>query len=355
MAKELFQIASLAIYDEMRAKEAESLFWRNLFSTEIVSPVTKVDIDVMRDNRSIAVDVLRGSGHHHRNLANSWTGKEYNVPLYSESSPIKAEMLSKRIPGQDPYSPNADVENLAYWAGKLQAQNAGKIMRAENLMAAQACQTGIVTLKNTESIDFKKKSALNLVPTNKWDTVDGNPISDLDTICTRLFTNGKMRPSTVVMDPLAWDLFRNNAKVKAYIGDSQWINPGQLQQTEIRNGAHFHGALSIGQQVLQFYVDDSFYEDENGNAVQYMSDYTVVVMNPKARLVRAYGATEVLTMAADHYQSMGMPAVPSVQPGAYIPWMREEWPSTLEAGVQSAPIVVPVAIDTIGTITSLET
>lgn len=355
MSKSLFQIASLALYDEMQAKEAESLFWRNMFSTEIVSPVTRVDVDVMRDNRSIAVDVLRGSGHSHRNLANSWSGKEYEVPLYSESSPIKAEMLSKRIPGQDPYSPNAQMEQLAFWTAKLQAQNTGKIMRAENLMAAQACQTGTVTLKNTDSIDFKKRSELNVVPSNKWDTANGDPVKDLDTLCTRLLRYGKIRPSVVVMDPLAWDLFRNNAKLKAYIGESPWIDPGKIQPVDVRNGAHFHGALSIGQQVLQFYVDDSFYEDSSGTAVNYMSDYTVVVMNPNARLVRAYGAVEVLGAAREEYDRMGMPAVPQMQEGMYLPWVRTEYPSTLEVGVQSAPIVVPVAIDTIGTITSLET
>ena len=353
MAKSQFQTLTLALYDEMRAAEAENLFWRNLFSVEDVANTRKVEIDVMRGERNIAVDVKRGGGLTNRNLASTWSGKEYEVPLYSESSPLNADMLNKRIPGQDPYAPISQMEAMAYWAAKLQAENTAKIMRAENLMGAQACQSGTITLKNTDTIDFAKRSELTVTPGTKWDN-SGDPITDFGTLIDRLYQYGRRKPKIAVFGTDAWDSFITNAIVKAYIGDSQYIDAARISPGEIRNGALFQGRIKLKSGPLDLYVDDSYYE-ESGTPTKYLDKDTVVVMDPDARLVRAYGATEVLEAAREEYDQSGMPPVPQMVPGTYVPWMRTEYPSLLEAGVQSAPILVPVAIDTIGTLSAVNT
>lgn len=352
---DIFQRAMLESFEEAQAQDPEEFFLSNFFKTEVVSPVDEVEIDIQRGNRKVAVDVIRGGGVGNSNLIGQFTNKSYKVPLYWEETPITASMLNKRAPGMDAFRSAAMSEafKIGYWVGRAQAEQVKKIKRAIELQSAQALQTGIITLKNGDSIDFKKDSSLNNVPGTKWNST-GKPIDDIEALAKESFQKGKRKPNSAIFSNDAWMAFRANTSVQELF-DKRFIAPGLLQPSEKINGATVQGKISIGDYDLVLYTYDGFYENSAGTKVDYLNAETVILMNSNARLVKAYGATEVLAECREEYRQMGLPELPEFIQGAYVPFYYTRKPSTMLAGVQSAPMSMPVEIDSISTLTDVLT
>lgn len=353
---DLFKHIMTALYDEKMQSGRVNTFLLNFFGKNpqelVVSDTEKVNTDVIRDNRIVAVDVVRGGGAGNKNVVGKYTAHEYAAPLYWEESPITAAMLNKRLPGVDPYSDSGRMEALAYWASRAQVDNTNKILRAMEKMAAEALEDGTITLTNGDSLDFGKQSEHNIVPSTKWDN-SGDPIGDLQTLADVVFQDGKLKPNTLIFGADAWDAFINNSDVQTYL-DNRRIEPGRLAPGETIEGAKTWGAFDVGQYRFVVYIYDEFY-DSSGTATPYITTDTVVMLNSQARLTKAYCAVEVLPQFQDDYREMGMPSLPEFQPGEIVPFVYNLPPSSVMAGVQSAPLVIPTAIDTIGTLKTVDT
>ena len=349
---DIFQRAMLEAYEEGVSSDPEQYFLSNLFREEVISPVDEIELDVIRGSRVIAADVTRGGGVGNTNYVNQYTNKSYKVPLYWEQTPITASMLNKRVPGMDAFrSPSmSEAAKIGYHVGRAQSEQVKKIKRAIELQAAQALQTGIVTLKNADNIDFHKDATLNNVPGVKWDNANGLPIDDIEALAVEIFQKGKIKPNTAIFSQNAWVAFRKNTSVQSFF-DKRFIEPGILRPEETVLGATLQGRISIGDFMLNLYTYNGFYENSSGTNVSYMNTETVIVMNSLAQLAKGYGATEVLVESREDYRNLGLPELPEFVAGAYVPFYYTMYPSTMYAGVQSAPIVIPKAIDTIGTIT----
>lgn len=349
---DIFQRAMLEAYEEGVSQDPEQYFLSNFFREEVISPVDEIELDVVRGSRKIAADVVRGGGVGNTNYVQQYTNKAYKVPLYWEQTPITASMLNKRVPGMDAFRSPAmsEAAKIGYHVGMAQSEQVKKIKRAIELQAAQVLQTGIVTLKNSDSIDFKKDSTLNNVPAVKWDNASGLPIDDIEALCIEIYKKGKIKPDSVIFSADSWMAFRKNTSVQNFF-DKRFIEPGLLRPEETVLGATLQGRISIGDFRLNLYTYDGFYENSSGSNVSYMNAETVIVMSMNAQLAKGYGATEVLTESREEYRNMGLPELPEFVAGAYVPFYYSMYPSSMFAGVQSAPIVIPKAIDTIGTIT----
>lgn len=352
----LFRHIMLEAYNDKMAAGRVKTFLLNFFGKTpqeiVVAETEKVDIDIIRDNRIVAADVLRGSGAGNKNVVGKFTAKEYAVPLYWEEGPITAAMLNKRLPGIDPFTESGHMEALAFWAAQLQVDNTNKILRAMEKMSAEALQSGTISLKNQESLNFKKKSTHTVTPSTKWDASGGDPLSDIKGLCTVIFQDGKHKPETAIFGSAAWSAFVGNSSVTDYL-DKRLIEPGRIAPSEYRDGATYQGRLWIGDYQLDLYTYQEFYES-SGTATPYISEDTVILMNSKARLTKAFGAVEVLPQFENEYREQGMPPLPEFKPGEFIPFLYPLPPSGLMAGVQSAPVVVPTAIDTIGTLVNVD-
>ncbi len=356
-----FKSLILEFYNESRAAATQGRFFSSLFSYEFTSNTEKVEMDVQRSIREIASDVVRGAGVGNQNYAHVFSSKEYTPPLYWEETPITASMLNKRIPGSNPYSDTGRMEAMAFLVGEAQAFNTNKILNAIELQAVQAFTNGIITLKNQVSLDFGKKATLNLVPSIKWDQTTANVEGDLGIICERVFQNGKRRPQTVVMDSLSFMLLKTRLTAK-YQDSPSWIQSGLLAQGDVINGATYQGRLNgIPGYMLDVYVADDFYEIPGATIAaattktKYMPSYTVVVFDRTARFTKGFAAVEVIPQFEQEYIQSGLPTPPEMVAGQFVPFLYAKAPSCYMAGVQSAPLLIPTAIDCIGTIKSLNT
>lgn len=347
----LFKTAYLRFFDGFMEEAPTAGFFTNLFSVEpgSVSDSEKIELDLTRSLRLIATDVARGSGDSNVNFQEIYSNQEWTPPLYSEKSPITGSMLNKKLPGKTKYDPVSRMEALAILTAKAQFGQVSKIRNALEKQAIQAMTTGIITFNNSPSADFQKKATLTFTPSVKWNAGSTeNPVADLVTLSSRIYRAGKKRPNVAVFKSDAWDAF--HAYILAeYNNSPNWILPGRIEQSIPVDGATFQGVFAFGGFRWELYVYDDFYEQSNGTAVDYLSAETVVVFAKEARRVQAFAATEVIPFYEQQYMDLGMPMIPEIVPGMMTPFAITEG-GLYYAGLQSAPLMMPVEIDSMGTI-----
>lgn len=323
-----------------------SFFGKN--SEELyVSDQEKIEIDIKRDEEMIAIDVLRG-GSANTNVAGRYSTKEYSPPLYDESVAITAGMLNKRRAGMTPYERESRELRFAGIAVESLMKATRKILRAIEKQTAEALFDGVVTLVNTESLDFKRKASHNITPADLWsDTVNANPIADLKAACEVNRVDGKVASKAVIMGSEAWDNFIVHPKVTEYL-DNRRIEGGLIDPQFGAEGATFQGIIWIGDYRLELYTYPQFYtSDEGSTHTPYVPTDQVVVMDPTARLDKAFAAVEVLPQFNKQFNGLGLGAIPQLTASEFVPYQYNQPPKSLIVGVQSAPLVIPTAIDTI--------
>jgi len=341
-------------YDEQAVSMNNEFFLQRLFWDENVFASTEVEVDIQRDSEKIAIDVIRGGGNvGNGNQADIYTSKTYTPPMYNEYGFVTATQLTKRIPNQPKYS-NIDKEAaFMYYAGKINRKNTMKIMRAIELQAAQALLTGTVTLTNGESLDFKMKSSHKLTPSIKWDQSTGVPITDISNHVDTIFKDGKVIPNVAIFGQKAWSVFWANPQVQKYL-DNRRFDQGRIEPSERLNGARYKGTLEIGDAVLDLYTYSNFYTNSSGTQTVYLTTDSVILMNKDALLQKAYAETEVMPKYEEMYREEGMPEGLEFAGGKLVPYTYDAPPTSQAVGVQSAPLVIPTAIDTIGSINNVD-
>lgn len=311
-----------------------------------ISNNIKVEVDIQRDEELIAIDVVRGSDGN-QNLKERFSTKEYTPPLYNEYGPITASMMNKRSPGVNPFEEENPMVKFKRIATDFLVQMTKKIFRAIEKQAAEALFYGIITLKNTESLDFKRKSTHNITPVKLWtDTTDGNPIADLKAACEINKIDGKLTSNICIMGSSAWDAFIVHPKVTSYL-DNRRIEAGGINPSFSGEGSTFQGVLWVGDYRLEIYTYPQFYKaTEAASATPYVPIDQVVVFNGNATLIKAFAALDMLPIFEGGVDSLGI-SVPTLVREMFASYLVPNAPHNVKAGVQSAPIVIPTAIDTI--------
>jgi hypothetical protein len=345
----------MAVYNEVLAT-MPSLFLSSFFGknpTELyLSNNEKVEIDIKRDEELIAIDVMR-DGDGNGNVSERYSTKEYSPPLYDEYLPVTASMLNKRSPGVNPFVEESKTSKFARIATEGLVKMTRKIHRAIEKQASQCLFSGIITLINTESLDFKRKATHNITPANLWsDTTLANPIADLSAACQVNRIDGKMTSNICIMGTAAWDAFIVHPKVTAYL-DNRRIEAGNIEPRFAAEGATFQGIIWVGDYRLELYTYPQYYKpSEILDAEPYVPEKQVIVFNGNARLNKAFAAVEILPMFVDGAQGIGL-SVPEMRAGQFASYAIPKPPKNISVGVQSAPVLIPVAIDTISNLNVL--
>jgi len=282
------------------------------------------------------------------------TAKSFKLPLIHEKTPLTADQLNKRVPGINPYAPYGQAQALAYHSTLAVREMVGKVQRTIEHYASEALLSGTITLSGTESIDFHKKTAHSVTPGTKWDN-SGDPITDIRSLADTIYQNGKMKPNVAIFGSAAWNAFINNATVQSYM-DTRFIEPGRIAPGEVVDGMHFWGRLGIGQHTIDLYIYDGFYEADDGTATEFMTTDGVILANRQARMVKVFGAVEVLPEYIDSYMENVGVQVGGLIADRYVPYLYSDGErQSRVVGVQSAPLPVPVAIDTMGALDNVDT
>jgi hypothetical protein len=214
------------------------------------------------------------------------------------------------------------------------------LTRREVVMASEALRLGQVTVTGegypSVVVNFGRAGGLTvaLAGGNRWGQAGVSPLDNLETWAGLVQTNSGAIARTVVMDPKAWGIFRNDATVEKRLNTLIAGQRGSLDMGPLTFGPGAKRARYVGSiGDFDFWVYSEPYVDENGANQNMMPDYTVIMGaagGDKYTLegVRCYGAIqdEEAQFKAERY---------------FVKSWLEKDPAVRYLLLQSAPLVVP--------------
>ena len=312
-----------------------------------------VSIEVERNRQLLAVDVQRCTDPN-RNTFNKSTEKIFIPPFYSESFDFTSCQRYDATYGQGAIPQIADSKRLVMDSSKKILALKYKILRAIEKQRSDVLQTGIVTLKNGDSIDFKRKAAsmVTKTGTDQWNAfATANPLGNIETGADFLKKEGlsTLTEINAVLGQTAMSNFLQNPAVqkeRAIFSNFRSVDIGMPILNSL-TGLIWRGRVAAGNYIVNLWTYSDFYELPNGTKVDYIDTNACILIPSDFEGVTAHaGIPAVLGSADDLYVSNveGEFVVHDV-----IDQVKKAWDFIIE----SAPIVVPISIDRIYTINTV--
>ena len=248
---------------------------------------------------------------------------------FDPNAPLKRQ-LGETIGGS--LSPMQRRETALNRALASQLEN---LTRREEVMASEALRRGRITVSGdnypTVVVDFQRHTALTctLTGNKRWGESGVNVLDNIEDWAAIIQAQSGAAARTVVMDPQAWRVFKNNSKVEEQLDIRRGTNIG-LQTDPISFGqghdkARFVGAIGD----FEFWIYNDVYVDDEGNSQSILPEHTVL-MASRTQLegTRCYG---VIQDEKAQYRTNRY----------FIKSWLEEDPALRWLLMQSAPLLVP--------------
>lgn len=324
-----------------------------LFPNE-TTPMLYVDVEVQRDNDLIAVDVMRFT-EGNKNKFSRATEHKYQPPFYREEYDFARDEIYMTTAALGATNVAGANQAIAQNALKNIRKNRMKIERAIRKQQADVLQTGIVSLTNGDSIDYKRKAAsmVNVDTAGSYWSVSASatPLDDLAAGMTFLREVGNSNGTTVnvVMRTAALNAFMATEQVQkqAEFRRIERIALGMPEFTEA-TGMAFHGQVAAGDFVVNLWTYNEKYTDADGNTQYYLDEANVVMIPSDFQGKTVFGGLPAMREMSINGT---MTKVPQVIEAEFLLRSYDDEKtisSTLE--LTSAPLVVPFTIDKIYTL-----
>lgn len=316
------------------------------------TPTLHVDVEVERDNDLIAVDVQRFT-EGKKNKFTKATEHIYVPPFYKEDYDFARDevYMSTVALGATNLAPANQA--IAQNALKNVRKNRKKIERAIRKQQADVLQTGIVTLVNGDSIDYRRRaeSIVDLnVESDYWSVPGANPLLDLGKAMRFLRDVGNSNASTinVVMTTDAMNAFLGNAIVREE-AEIRRINRIEIDMPQFSEatGMAFHGQIAAGDFVVNLWTYNEKYTDADGNTVTYLSRENVIVLPSDFQGKTVFGGLPYMRQTNVGGATVKIPGVMEADFLLRAYDDERTISSTLE--LTSAPLAIPFTIDKIYT------
>lgn len=290
----------------LRKVEVEApapLFLSSEFKTppENIHDSETVEMDVIRENETIAVPVPDITHDGRMNERSKYVNKEYTPPILKEMGAITAFEQIKREAGADPFE---DVSFLAK-AGRQVVGLFGKLInkmrRTVELMASQVYQTGQIALLSETgatifSENFLVKATHLITVSTAWalDGSTGDPLADIDNAARVVRKDGKRRVDRLKFGNSAFTRFLANAKVQKAL-DKTTLNLANLNPSLRSDDATFYGKIWINNYEYEIWLYDAYYEHpQTGVLTPYILDDNVILTSSKARMDLTFGSIPMI-------------------------------------------------------------
>jgi hypothetical protein len=170
--------------------------------------------------------------------------------------------------------------------------------RREEVMVAEFLRTGSTTVSGdgfaTVVVNFKRDASrtVTLLTNDRWSVnhVDSDPLLDLETMSGGSVNLGAGPTPVVVMDPLAWGLFRQRLKDRGELPPLGQFDRTSTSRFEV--GPTLQEKVEYKGRVGSFdiYMYNDIYIDDAGVQRKYLPDYTVIGVGPtNLEGTRCYG------------------------------------------------------------------
>lgn len=277
-ARDILTKTYTAVYNENIPAPS---FLKTFFPSRVY-PNATVNIEVRRGTEKKASDVLRGT-RGNRNTSSRSTEKQYLAPFFKEYFDVTELDNYDRMFGASPETPSSAVLGLLGRAiGEEYNELRNKIERAKELMCAEVFETGVVTMINGDSIDFKRKSAslVDLGAAGYWSNVAADVENQL--IAAGDFVRQKGKNGTSVFNLVVPGAAYVALKRTTFFKDNANYNNVNLNDIRMPQkdafGAGYHGTISAGSYTFNIWTYDEGYEDESLNFIKYWPETKAFVV-----------------------------------------------------------------------------
>jgi Phage major capsid protein E len=334
MAIDMFQTRTM-----LRAIEqikTPALWLRDTIFGSVETHTTKyVDIDIQRGNRKIAAYVsplLQGKVV----TREGFETNTYEPPYTKEKMITTAQDFLTRDMGTNVYSGGSTPNQKAQkQLGKDLRSLMTRVDRTEEVQAAEAIQTGIVTAVGDgiqATINFGMLSSHKpvLTGTDKWDDLaNSDPLADLKVWKNLVKKDSGLVPRDVIMGENAIAYLIRNTTVKSLM-DNRRITMGEIKPDTLPDGVTYWGHLNEANLDVWEYTE-WYYDIVAATDLPLIDPDKVIMWSRGARATRHYGMIQDLKANF-------------VVPRFAKSW-EEEDPSARMLLMQSAPLLAPHQID----------
>jgi len=347
--KSITQTVTARFSDDKAPSEGLSMFFPSK-----TTAAKQVSIEVERNLQKIAVDVMRCTDGNRNSFSKS-SEKIFVPPYYNEYFDFTAcqrydEVFGSIAAGGNPgvYDVRALLGSATDYALKLKY----KIARAKELQRAQVLQTGIVTLKNGDNIDYKRtaESLVQLTGSDQWLNLNtADPLAKLDAGSAFLRKKGLSSGNTidVIMGQNAATNFLGNAKVAERAKFFNQIMRTDIGMPQLDNvtGMTFIGRIAGTDFNYNIFTYSGFYTDESGNQVDYLdTDTVVMIAKDFVGITQHAGVPAILNVP-----NIGQIVAPK-EGEYYVRDVIDQVNMAWQYYVSSAPLAIPISVDRIYTI-----
>jgi hypothetical protein len=326
-------------------------FYRSFFPAK-QSATRFVSVQVQRNAELVAVDVMRGTEGNRNNFAKS-TEKIYNPPYYREKFDLTEIDLYDRLFGSSAID-SGIYSQLVETVATRAAQCRAKIERAYEKQIAEIFELGTVTLTNSESVNFGRKSS-SLVDKgagNYWATGTIDPFADLAAGCTFIRQYGKSVGHNFVAilgsQALA-DLYSNAIFQKRVMTSLSNVIDTVLPPQKNSVGGVYHGTLTAGAYRVQLWsYPESYDTSAGGTPTPYSNSKKVTILPENPMFNLSFAAVPQVLAIGGGTADMNIAPLQSM---AYVVGNYTDPQNSAHImDVKSAGLAIPVSVDRMYTV-----
>lgn len=270
-------------------------------------------VDTVKGNQELSRLIRRGQTigrnlDQKKKVDGKFTNTVRILPLMEEESPIGANELTMRLPGEIIGNPLTQMDRLRQKMLIHYRINSEKQIRTNELLAAQMIQTGkqaYILGDSTDVIDYGRESGNTFACTDEWDDTGAVPLTDLTDACIQALSTGGMKPDIAIFSPEASVAFFSESSIQtmADIKGFSFITAGNLPvppqyQVFVNSGFVYIGRVLLPSGFELFcFVDHTSYTD-GGTRTPYMTAKTAVIATVRARYDLIVGPGEKFKMTS---------------------------------------------------------
>jgi hypothetical protein len=300
-----------------------------------------VDMDYYKGGQEVAPFVLEGSGPVNIKRTGFKT-QSYTAPYINVGCPYDVDLLQTRLPGEEIYGGLTPEERAARLLQEDYQELDDRIVRREEVIAAQCLQTGVVTLAGyvddageiakTNTLDFDFENDITLTGDDRWGQPGSDKYAALEENVERVRKAG-YNPTDVVLGSNAKKLLLTDNDFISRHFDRRKANFGILNpQLQIDNGNGYAYLGNLSELGVDLWVYLAWYKDMDGTVKPYIEDNRVLIL-PRDIGEFLYGAVTLIPEGSDDFVTVAGTRVPKVT----VDWTKD----TKQLSVKSRPVVKP--------------
>ena len=316
----------------------------------------KVTFDVIRGNEKVAPVITSVEDGYIKVSMDKAVNKEITPPVIKLKFPIKLMNGQLREPGSTPFDTPNELQNALYRFQSGMVDITNQVMRNLEVQAAQIYQTGKLSLWGEDgseafAIDFLPKTTHFPTAGIAWDQATSQKLNDIDSVAKEIRKNGKAKADTLIFGGKAWQAWIADENIQKLL-DNRRINVGNVSPRMSDESGTYQGEIFINNYRYEMWTYDGVYENAAGDVVPYIDDDKVVVMASSGRREKSFGMIPKVVADDPRLSGFVSGAVRAngvaVTTGASIDMDNEN----VFGKVGTRPILIPVAIDTHGCLTT---